>query len=167
MEALLIGILGTAVMFNSFSSNKKQLVGKNMGALANESKSLVGNGTKQAVQSSNLGDDEYANVHGISGRQPFQSCVDQQGAWISSNLLPKDTSNVSDDWSVNTPGNLEDKNFLEAGHFFGVDTIGSSHKNSNLQLRSEPIIPRTKISPFLNSSIMPEDHRRRFEIQDF
>lgn len=161
MEALLLGVLGTAVMYKSFGENK--ITRGNMGSLSNESKENVAAPSKPVV------DSEYATVSGIQGRQPFQSCLDQQGAWISSSLLPKsEPGSVNGDWNVSTPGNLEDKNFLEAGHHFGIDTVGSSHKNANLQLRSEPIIPRnTDISPFLNSSIMPEDHRRRFEIQDF
>ena len=145
----------------------------NMGHLENGNRMKNGNGIKNGNGGVPNGEmhsshnDQYASVEGLQGRQPFQSCVEQQGAWLSSNLLPKDTSNVTDDWTVSTPGNLEDKNFLEAGYHFGIDTIGSSHKNANLQLRSEPIIPRQKISPFLNSSIIPDDHRRRFEVDEF
>ena len=157
MEALLLGVIGTVAAFQLFGENK--VTRSNMGSLPKESVKASGGD----VQS------EYASVDGIEGRQPFQSCVDQQGAWISSSLLPKDQpGSGNSDWNVSTPGNLEDKNFLEAGHHFGIDTVGTSLKNANLQLRSEPIIPRnTEISPFLNSSIMPEDHRRRFELQDF
>ena len=160
MEALLLGVLGTALMYKGFGENK--IARNNMGALSKDA--VIENGTP-----ANQVNEEYATVQGIKGRQPFQSCVDQQGAWISSSLLPKNEPGaMNGDWNVSTPGSLEDKNFLEAGHHFGIDTVGSSQKNANLQLRSEPIIPRrTDISPFLNSSIMPEDHRRRFEIQDF
>jgi len=157
MEALLLGVLGTALIYKGFGEKKVT----NMGSLSKEQ--IVNN--VQSVQDN----EEYASVEGIKGRQPFQSCVDQQGAWISSSLLPKsEPGSMNGEWNVSTPGSLEDKNFLEAGYHFGIDTVGSSQKNANLQLRSEPIIPRrTDVSPFLNSSIMPEDHRRRFEIQDF
>ena len=174
MEVLLVGVFGTAALYKIFGENTN--VRSNMGVLnGNTNGESVqppanpsGNGVIDSAEKLNL-DNEYASVQGIQGRQPFQSCVDQQGAWISSSLLPKNGDGATNgEWNVSTPGSLENKNFLEAGHHFGVDTVGSSHKNANLQLRSEPIIPRkTDVSPFLNSSIMPEDHRRRFEIQDF
>lgn len=172
MAAVVLGVVGTAFLFNALTNDNKS-ARPNMGTYPGDSKKASTSSVKKYVGSngntvaSNVTEGDYASVEGIQGRQPFQSCIEQQGAWLSSNLLPKDTSNVTDDWNVNTPGNLEDKNFLEAGHHFGVDTVGSSHKNANWQLRSEPIIPREKISPFLNSSIMPDDHRRRFDIEQF
>lgn len=164
MEAVLMGVVGTAILFNTFGTDNKRLM-KNTGTLQDEK--VVGKPSKDVQAKVEPIDSEYASVANMPGRQPFQSCVDQQGAWISSNLLPKDTSSVSDDWSIGTPGNLQDRNFLEAGSHFGMDTVGSSHKNANLQLRSEPIIPRQTVSPFLNSSITPDDHRRRFTIENF
>jgi len=46
----------------------------------------------------------------------------------------------------------------------GINTIGSSLRNANLQLRSEPIIPQAVVSPFLNSTISPDLNRKAFEI---
>ena len=111
---------------------------------------------------------EYAAAGSeISGRHPFQSCLDQQGSWLSSNLLPKDDQNVGEDWGVYAPGKLEDKNFLTAGYHLGVDTVANSLRNPNLQLRSEPIIPKVEVSPFMGSTIENDNQRRRFDIQDF
>lgn len=165
---LLVGVVGTAILFNALGERNKNMATKpNMGTYPTEKKAVAQPTMNLEGSGEETLNSEYAKIQGIEGRQPFQSCVDQQGTWISSNLLPKDAVNVSDDWNVNTPGSLEDKNFLEAGHHFGVDTVGSSHKNANYQLRAEPIIPRVKISPFMNSSIMPDDIRRGFEMQDF
>lgn len=169
MAEIALGVLGTFALYKAFGENNATR--NNMGTMQT-TPAPAGpgtNGEQQIVssQKQNL-DNEYASVEGIEGRKPFQSCVDQQGAWISSSLLPKSDGKLTNEWNVNTPGNLEQKNFLEAGYHFGIDTVGSSNKNANLQLRSEPVIPRkTNVSPFLNSSILPEDHRRRFEIQEF
>jgi hypothetical protein len=58
-------------------------------------------------------------------------------------------------------GDLRDQNFLTAGYHVGIDTVGSSMKNPNLQLRSEPPAPRTPVSPWLISTISYSDVNRR------
>jgi hypothetical protein len=103
----------------------------------------------------------------MKGRHPFESCLQQQGNWVSSNLLPNDTANISKDWSVSVPGKISDKNFLQAGYHYGRDTVGSSLRNANMQLRSEPIIPKVDVSPWMNSTMEPDEKRRRFDLQDF
>jgi len=80
-------------------------------------------------------------------------------------LLPKDA--VDSKWAQVNPagqGDVKDQNFLTAGYHIGINTIGSSLRNANLQLRSEPIIPQAVISPFLNSTISPDLNRKAFEI---
>lgn len=80
-------------------------------------------------------------------------------------LLPKDSANSK--WSQVNPsgqGELKNANFLNAGYHVGVNTIGSSMRNANLQLRSEPPNPQIKVSPFMNSTIMPDLNRRPLEI---
>ncbi len=83
----------------------------------------------------------------------------------SAELLPReDGHNV---WQVVNPqaqGALTDQNFLESGHHFGINTVGQSLKNANLQLRSDPVIPKRDIGPFLQSSFEPDTNRRFFEI---
>ena len=79
-------------------------------------------------------------------------------------LLPLDNDN---DWSKANPvqsGILKDKNFLDAGHNIGIDTVGQSLRNANLQLRSEPPNPQTIVSPFLQSTIEPDIMRLPLEI---
>ena len=53
---------------------------------------------------------------------------------------------------------------LQAGHHIGINTVGSTLKNANLQVRSEPVIPKTSVGPFLNSSIEPDCSRPKLEI---
>ena len=79
-------------------------------------------------------------------------------------LLPQDYSST---WAKCNPtgaGNLDGKNFLDSGHHIGINTVGQTLRNANLQLRSEPPNPQVQVSPFLNTSIEPDTNRRYFEV---
>lgn len=58
---------------------------------------------------------------------------------------------------------LKDRNFLISGFHVGVDTRGSSLKNPNLQLRSEPSNPRADVSIWNNSTYEADLLRKRLE----
>lgn len=80
-------------------------------------------------------------------------------------LLPKDAANSK--WAQVNPagqGDVKDKNFLNAGFHAGVNTIGSSLRNANRQLRSEPPNPQMQVSPWMQSTIEPDLSRRPLEI---
>lgn len=80
-------------------------------------------------------------------------------------LLPVDQP--SNEWSRANPqgtGSLELQNMLDAGTHIGVDTQGSSLKNANQQLRSEPPNPIIPVSIFNNSTIVPDIYRKELEI---
>jgi hypothetical protein len=79
-------------------------------------------------------------------------------------LLPKDMNSV---WAQQNPmgtGSLKGKNFLSAGALIGVNTVGQSLRNANLQLRSEPPNPQVPVSVFNNTTIEPDVNRRDFEV---
>lgn len=79
-------------------------------------------------------------------------------------LLPQDNSSL---WAQVNPageGSLKDRSFLQAGYNIGINTVGQTLRNANLQLRSEPPCPQIRVSPFLNSTIEPDVSRKPFEI---
>ena len=79
-------------------------------------------------------------------------------------LLPSDANST---WAQVNPcgqGNLGDDNLLTAGHHIGINTVGQTLRNANLQLRSEPPNPQMKVSPWLQSTIEPDTGRRGMEI---
>jgi len=80
-----------------------------------------------------------------------------------SDLLPKD---INSDWSNVNPANsdLKNINLLSAGQLIGINTVGSSLRNPNLQERSEPVIPKAAIGPWNNSTIDADNLRRPLEI---
>ena len=80
-------------------------------------------------------------------------------------LLPFDEE--SNQWALTNPrgdGSLQNVQTMEAAHFIGIDTQVSSMKNANLQLRSEPPIPKTQVSIWNNSTYTGDEHRRHMEI---
>ena len=79
-------------------------------------------------------------------------------------LLPKDANSR---WAQVNPagqGDVRDQNFLNAGFLLGINTVGQSLKNANLQLRSEPPNPQQKVSPWNQSTIDPDLNRKPLEI---
>ena len=81
-----------------------------------------------------------------------------------SELLPKDQNSVWAEQNPMGPGSLKGKNFLSAGALIGVNTVGQSLRNANLQLRSEPPNPQVPVSIFNQSTIAPDTNRRPLEI---
>ncbi|MBE18314.1 MAG: hypothetical protein CMH79_06090 [Nitrospinae bacterium] len=72
-------------------------------------------------------------------------------------LLPKNgNSNEVQKFNEQHPdgeGILKGVNYLEATFHAGVNTVGQSLRNANLNLRAEPPNPRAIISPWMNSTI--------------
>lgn len=80
-------------------------------------------------------------------------------------LMPKDDSYNT--WNESSPavsGHIADRNFLESGHHFGIDTVSNTLKNPNLQLRSDPVIAQVKVGPWSQSTYGPDTNKRQLEI---
>lgn len=69
-----------------------------------------------------------------------------------SELLPKDKNSPWATVKGDDKGDVFMPSLLDAGYMIGLDTIGSTLKNPNLQIRSEPIIPKAVVSPWNQSS---------------
>lgn len=85
-----------------------------------------------------------------------------------SDLLPKDENSQ---WAALNPntmtkGDILMPDLLQAGYHIGLDTIGQTLRNPNLQLRSDPIIPKQDIGPWNLSTIEPDIGRVPLEISD-
>ena len=76
-----------------------------------------------------------------------------------SDLLPKDTNS---EWAQLNPsgkGELANINLLKAGYHIGIDTVGQTLRNANLQIRSEPANPQLYVGPW-NLSTIESDFMR-------
>ena len=81
-------------------------------------------------------------------------------------LLPADKNSefaTLNPVSSNSGSNLP-QDLLQAGSMIGVDTIGQTLKNPNLQLRSEPAIPKQQVGPWNNSTVEPDLARVPLEL---
>ena len=81
-------------------------------------------------------------------------------------LLPSGDSKQIQDFNNTYPvgeGILKGVNFLDAGFHVGVNTIGQSLRNANLNLRAEPPNPQVKVSPWMNSTIAPDLSRKSLD----
>ena len=79
-------------------------------------------------------------------------------------LLPNDECNL---WSTNNPNaspDLSNRNFLQAGWATGVSTVGSTMRNANLQLRSDPPNPQKVVSPWMQTTMGPDLARKPLEL---
>ena len=103
----------------------------------------------------------FSSVQGssVNGGGPIVTNV-SSNALQPGELLPKQNNKWGNaGHSVQIPGNL-----LSPTYLAGIDTIGSSLRNSNLQLRSEPPNPQTSVSIWNQSTITPDYLRPPFEI---
>ena len=81
-------------------------------------------------------------------------------------LLPTDTNSQ---WAALNPvnmnqGSMLNGDMLQAGYHIGLDTIGQTLKNPNLQLRSDPIIPKQEVGPWNQSTYEPDYGRIPLEV---
>ena len=116
------------------------------------------------LPSEDASNEQYRMVDFASGNTA-PSSVYPSKRLTTEDLLPKDAVNTK--WAQVTPsgqGELRDLNFMTAGWHIGVDTQGQSLKNPNLQLRSEPLNPQYKVSPWNMSTVEPDVSRRPFEL---
>jgi hypothetical protein len=81
-----------------------------------------------------------------------------------SDLLPQDQNSQ---WANLNPLNGSvpvPVDLLQAGIMNGFDTIGQTLKNANYQLRSDPIIEKRDVGPWMQSTIEPDYGRIPLEI---
>jgi hypothetical protein len=110
-----------------------------------------------------MGNEVYSSVDGSSS-QAMPSACNKGAAQNPADLLPKDTNSQ---WAQLNPagkGDLANINLLKAGYHIGIDTVGQTLRNANLQIRSEPPNPQVNVGPWQNSTISPDFMRPSLEI---
>jgi hypothetical protein len=104
---------------------------------------------------------QFANY--VPGKQTKQRDVDKFNA---DSLLPKEKNK---DWMDDPYESTSVKNthLINIYRPIGVNTIQTSLKNANRQLRADPIVPKISgVSPFLNSSYEPDTNIRNQALCD-
>ena len=92
-----------------------------------------------------------------NGAKPRTELSDDE-KFNASALLPKEERQ---DWFEDvTPQKIKNRHLINIYRPIGVNTVITSRKNGSLDLRGNPVNPKTFVSPFLNSSIEPDTNAR-------
>jgi hypothetical protein len=158
---IIILILGIYYYYNYINKKSKG------GHEGNSSNSNTAYSNKKSSnsppQASNpLGQNEvYSSVNFNQNTTPMTNCNNAQNP---SDLLPKDTNSQWSQLNPSGQGDLANINLLKSGYHLGIDTIGQTLKNANLQIRSEPPNPQLNTGPWNQSTITPDFMRPPLEI---
>jgi len=155
---VLVGFILLAVVFMYYSTGK-MTVRDSMQTGEGEKKEDASNPIEQVMQDAK---DVVASTTGTD-TEAFTGYSDKDVA-NPSELLPKDDNSQ---WSSLNPvsqSNPQMPDLLQAGYHIGLDTIGQTMKNANLQLRSDPVIQKADIGPWNQSTIEPDLMRVPLEV---
>ena len=98
------------------------------------------------------------DTHGLPPSCAKQQVVDP------SELLPRDNNSQFSKLNPSGAGDLKNVSLLKAGHHIGINTVGQSLRNANLQLRSEPANPQLNTGPWNQTTMTADMQRRPLEI---
>ena len=179
-QRLLIGLAVVIVLFIVIRSYNRQL-GLNLSGMRGSDNKPQENaeelsvdmspetaGSSSTVQAANpigmnSGPGNASGVQTITGGINA-NCMKQQ-VTDPKELLPKNSND--NNWAAANPrgvGELSNISLLKAGHHAGIDTVGGTLRNANLQVRSEPPNPKSQVSPWSNSTIEPDLMRVPLEL---
>jgi hypothetical protein len=141
---------------------------ENTAAVAADAGAADVNGVKDKKSNGGIGEG-FADLASAEGPAAFASAEAPAGCYprdqlTPTELLPADQNTIYAQQNPMGVGSLKGKNFLSAGALIGVNTVGQSLRNANLQLRSEPPNPQVPVSIFLQSTIGPDISHRPLEV---
>jgi hypothetical protein len=111
------------------------------------------------------GNEVFASANGVQTSSPgIPSSCSQPNIQNPAELLPRDSNSQWAQLNPSGKGELANVNLLKAGYHIGIDTIGQSLRNANLQIRSEPPNPQLNVGPWNTSTIEPDFMRPPLEI---
>lgn len=158
-----VGLIAIVYVFYLYNGQKNNNMFSNQSSLQNASDVLGARYSGEPSPSQPLGNNE--------GPQATDAKTSMRGIGCSTSmvsdpadLLPRDANSK---WSAMNPtggGQLSNLNLLSAGSLIGINTVGSSLRNANLQIRSEPPNPKQSVGPWNQSTIDPDNMRAPLEI---
>jgi hypothetical protein len=121
-------------------------------------------GGQQANPVTASGANGYSAVDAMTGQGGVPVGAANLPVANPSDLLPRDTNNQWGSLNPSGSGDLLGQNLLSATFLTGIDTIGNTMKNANLQLRSEPPNPQLNVGPWNQSTFAPDLMRTPLEL---
>lgn len=111
------------------------------------------------------GNEVFSSANGVQTSMPgIPSSCSQPNIQNPAELLPKDSNSQWAQLNPSGKGELANVNLLKAGYHIGIDTVGQSLRNANLQIRSEPPNPQLNVGPWNTSTIEPDFMRPPLEL---
>ena len=173
--AILVAALSLAALVHHYNDKQGKLASENFyddsnvttGNIPEEQEQVTVEGENNqdgASPSDPNGDEVYRAVSGENNGSAPNDCYPKDRL-SADDLLPSDAANTK--WAQVNPagqGDVKDQNFLTAGYHVGVNTVGQTLRNANLQLRSDPPNPQVKVSPWNQTTIETDTNRRPMEI---
>jgi hypothetical protein len=95
---------------------------------------------------------------------PVSSGYSNHSVANPADLLPNDANSKWASLNPVSQNNPQLPDMLQAGYHIGLDTIGQTMKNANLQLRSDPIISKVDVGPWNQSTLEPDLMRVPLEV---
>jgi hypothetical protein len=153
--SMFAGYLGAKGLPGSESNSEMQQQYKNTNAMASAG----------VHPSDPNGNEVFASANGVQTSLPgLPTSCSKPTIQNPSELLPKDSNTQWAQLNPSGQGELANVNLLKAGYHIGIDTIGQSLRNANLQIRSEPPNPQLNVGPWNTSTIQPDFQRVPLEI---
>ena len=122
------------------------------------------NGALPAEDIDAVGNGSFAPIGGAPSNGGMPSSCNKPNMQNPADLLPKDNNSQ---WAQLNPagkGDLANINLLKAGYHIGIDTVGQTLRNANLQIRSEPPNPQISVGPWNLSTIESDFMRPPLEL---
>ena len=95
------------------------------------------------------GNEIFASASGVHTSMPgIPSSCSKPTIQNPGELLPKDANSQWNELNPSGKGELANINLLKAVYHIGIDTIGQTLRNANLQIRSEPPNPQLNVGPW-------------------
>lgn len=157
-----IVLYGLYMLYNHLMK-KGSFGGESMSQNRNKAYNNMAPSGPQPAQES--GNEVYSSV-GSSGNGMAlpSSCSPNSSNQNPADLLPKDTNSQWAQLNPSGKGDLANINLLKAGYHIGIDTVGQTLRNANLQIRSEPPNPQLSVGPWMQSTITPDTMRPSLEL---
>jgi hypothetical protein len=162
--ALVVGVL--MFLLNSFNEQSVESLEHDADELLQDVEDTISKDVEQAMDSQGL---QAASVSGLKNTESVPASAilssSSSGDISAEDLLPNHAE--SSDFASRYPsgaGALSDKNFLTSAYHVGINTVGTSLRNANVGIRSEPANPIQHVSPWNNTTITPDVNRRPLEI---
>ena len=163
MLVLLIVLLIMTYNYKCQMDNVEKFNTSQNNPISSESLERISGNVGNNIQGSDpLGNENYRpiesgsdSVEDIQPTQTAGTCVNKDRL-TSADLLPVDANSKWAELNPQCSGDVQDQNYLTSGYHIGINTVGQSLRNANLQLRYEPPNPQVPVSPWQISTIEPD-----------